>query len=84
MKREIAESVERLIEENFRTGTAWKRAHELAQGREGQKHFDWLHAFCHRVEGDEANAAYWYRRAGIDPFSGSFEEEAAALKALDA
>jgi hypothetical protein len=23
----------------------------------------WVHAYLHRKEGDEANAAYWYRRA---------------------
>ena len=24
----------------------------------------WVHAYLHRVEGDLANAGYWYRRAG--------------------
>src|SRR3954467_10691292 len=24
----------------------------------------WVHAYLHRKEGDLANAAYWYRRAG--------------------
>ena len=23
----------------------------------------WVHAYLHRVEGDEFNAGYWYRRA---------------------
>jgi len=41
----------------------WKRAHESAQedaGREGA----WVHAYLHRKEGDQENAAYWYARAG--------------------
>lgn len=42
----------------------WKSSHDIAQQYEGQKDFDRLHAYLHRVEGDEWNADYWYRRAG--------------------
>lgn len=45
----------------------WDRAHELAQEREDAEG-NWVHAYLHRVEGDEFNAGYWYRRAGR-PFS---------------
>jgi hypothetical protein len=38
-------------------------AHELAQSAGGPAGA-WVHAYLHRVEGDEANAGYWYRRAG--------------------
>lgn len=41
----------------------WDRAHEIAQeiaGSDGA----WVHAYLHRREGDESNAAYWYRQAG--------------------
>ena len=41
----------------------WTRAHESAQqdeGIEGSR----VHAYLHRKEGDQDNAAYWYRRAG--------------------
>lgn len=41
----------------------WKRAHEAAQQDEGPDG-SWVHAYLHRKEGDLANAAYWYRRAG--------------------
>jgi hypothetical protein len=40
----------------------WPRAHACAQqatGRAGA----WVHAYLHRKEGDEGNAAYWYARA---------------------
>lgn len=42
----------------------WDRAHGCAQQREGDPACDWVHAYLHRVEGDRANAGYWYRRAG--------------------
>jgi hypothetical protein len=42
----------------------WETAHNIAQAHEGSKDFDHLHAHLHRVEGDEWNAGYWYRRAG--------------------
>jgi hypothetical protein len=41
----------------------WKRAHESAQQDEGVAG-SWVHAYLHRKEGDQANAAYWYNRAG--------------------
>jgi len=41
----------------------WTRAHESAQQDEG-KDGSWVHAYLHRNEGDQDNAAYWYSRAG--------------------
>ena len=41
----------------------WGRAHRLVQAEKDQA-CAWVHAHLHRVEGDEANAGYWYRRAG--------------------
>jgi hypothetical protein len=41
----------------------WKRAHESAQEDEDHDG-SWVHAYLHRKEGDEGNAAYWYGRAG--------------------
>ncbi len=47
----------------------WARAHTLAQhagdhgaGAEARAGC-WVHAYLHRVEGDEGNAGYWYARA---------------------
>jgi hypothetical protein len=40
----------------------WNRAHELAQAQD-DRDGAWVHAYLHRVEGDDANAGYWYRRA---------------------
>ena len=41
----------------------WTRAHEAAQRDEGPQG-SWVHAYLHRKEGDQGNAAYWYNRAG--------------------
>jgi hypothetical protein len=41
----------------------WAQAHESAQQDEGPEG-SWVHAYLHRKEGDEDNAAYWYNRAG--------------------
>lgn len=63
----------------WRVGAEWRRAHETCQAREGQAVFDRIHALCHRIEGDDANARYWYARTGVTPASGSFEDEAAEI-----
>ncbi len=53
----------------------WEAAHNVAQEHEGSKGFDHLHAHLHRVEGDEWNAGYWYRRAGVAISTKSLGEE---------
>jgi len=50
-------------------------AHEICQRHEGERDFDWVHAIVHRIEGDDANAAYWYRRAGQPRHTGTVAEE---------
>lgn len=52
----------------------WQRAHEITQELEGPE-AAWVHAYLHRVEGDEFNAGYWYRRAGRAAASGPLEQE---------
>ncbi|MGA2647460.1 MAG: hypothetical protein ABSF15_22375 [Candidatus Sulfotelmatobacter sp.] len=41
----------------------WKRAHKSAQRDKGPEG-SWVHAYLHRKEGEQGNAAYWYGRAG--------------------
>ena len=43
----------------------WERAHKLIDTATGQDKA-WVHAYLHRIEGDEANARYWYQRSGRD------------------
>ena len=60
----------------------WSRAHRLAQSEAGAAGA-WVHAHLHRVEGNQANAAYWYRRAkrpaSSAPHTEEWDEIAAAL-----
>ncbi|HEV2481268.1 MAG TPA: hypothetical protein VGS79_16460 [Puia sp.] len=60
----------------------WDQAHAIAQDvptREGS----WVHAYLHRVEGDQGNAGYWYHRAGKTmPGVGLKQEWEEIVKAL--
>ncbi len=56
----------------------WRRAHESAQQVESSDGA-WVHAYLHRKEGDEGNAAYWYRRAGKTVCGESLETEWRAI-----
>ena len=66
----------------------WTRAHESAQRDEGPEG-SWVHAYLHRKEADQSNAAYWYGRARSRPTQkekrrvlGEMERLNAALAAL--
>ena len=65
----------------------WDAAHHAAQS-DGGRVGCWVHAHLHRVEGDLANAGYWYRRADLPPseapLDDEWEEIAAALLAAAA
>lgn len=62
----------------------WPAAHRLAQADKSAAGA-WVHAHLHRIEGDEGNAAYWYRRAGKPhckaPLEAEWDGIAAALLA---
>lgn len=59
----------------------WNRAHEIVQAHEHLKDYAVVHAHLHRIEGDLANAGYWYRRAGRVVPDGNLEQEWKALAA---
>jgi hypothetical protein len=52
----------------------WTRAHESAQEDPSQAG-SWLHAYLHRKEGDQSNAAYWYKSAGKPVSRAALDEE---------
>ncbi len=52
----------------------WDQAHRLAQGQKDAGGA-WVHAYLHRVEGDQSNAEYWYRRAEKPPSSATLKKE---------
>ncbi|SOE23300.1 hypothetical protein SAMN06298216_3692 [Spirosomataceae bacterium TFI 002] len=57
----------------------WDEAHEIAQEKEGDPAYDRVHALLHRIEGDEFNANYWYRRVGVKLPNYSTEKETQEL-----
>ena len=52
----------------------WDRAHKIVQD-DSSPEAAWVHAHLHRVEGDLANARYWYARAGKPEATGGLDEE---------
>jgi hypothetical protein len=52
----------------------WDAAHACVQQAAGWE-AAWVHAYLHRWEGDDSNAAYWYCRAGRSFCRTSLEEE---------
>ena len=52
----------------------WNGAHEAAQ-REPSREGAWVHAYLHRKEGNDGNAAYWYRQAGRAPCTRALADE---------
>ena len=59
----------------------WAPAHEIAQEDDGPEGA-WVHAWLHRIEGDLANAAYWYRRAHRPAASGDTASEGREIAAF--
>ena len=59
----------------------WDHAHEIVQAHENEPAYALVHAHLHRIEGDLANAGYWYRRAGKSVANMALEEEWKALAA---
>jgi len=42
----------------------WDAAHKIVQQYEADTTAAWIHAVLHKIEGDQDNSRYWYRRAG--------------------
>jgi len=53
----------------------WQRAHSIVQEHEDDGAYALVHAHLHRIEGDVANARYWYRRAAAKPADSALEDE---------
>ncbi len=60
----------------------WEAAHAIVQRYEQDQAACWIHAVLHRIEGDEANARYWYRQARVPAdLARPPEEELASIRA---
>ena len=59
----------------------WEAARHIAQEDTSQEGA-WAYAWLHRIEGDLANARYWYRQAWRDPAEGDLREEGTTIAAF--
>jgi hypothetical protein len=59
----------------------WETAHQIAQD-DTSVEGAWVHAWLHRIEGDLANARYWYRQAQRDVAEGDLREEGKTIAAF--
>lgn len=66
---------------NYLRSEDWENLHTLVQNDQS-KEAAWIHAHLHRVEGDMANARYWYERAGRVPATGDPADERRELIAV--
>ena len=61
----------------------WHAAHEIVQKDEASPLACWAHGIVHLMEGDLANARYWYRQAGqgepTEPVAAEWDSIAQAL-----
>jgi hypothetical protein len=78
-KSAIQQCLAGIESDHYSMGPGWTAAHDICQAHEGEPIFDRIHALIHRIEGDHANARYWYRRAGVPAFEGGFAEEAESI-----
>ena len=58
MKNDLKRAVQLALDDS------WDEAHQLVQQYETDPSACWIHAVLHKIEGDESNSRYWYRRAG--------------------
>ncbi|MDX9951003.1 MAG: hypothetical protein RBS75_02780 [Methylophilaceae bacterium] len=70
---------------NLALNDDWHGAHHIAQD---SNHLlaHWIHAVLHKIEGDEWNSRYWYRRTDrqYEDYADPRAELQAILKRLDA
>lgn len=58
----------------------WDAAHQIVQQYEDAT-AAWIHAVLHKIEGDQDNSRYWYRRAGkLEHFSDEQKAELAEIR----
>ena len=56
----------------------WDAAHAIVQNLDSN-FAAWIHGYLHRIEGDDANAGYWYDRAGVKFPTDSLNDEWQAI-----
>ena len=75
------QALDHLHDGGLTMGPDWQLAHAICQTREGERACDLVHALCHWIEGDTANASYWYARVAPWQRAATIGAEWQALKA---
>ncbi len=57
MNQEVLKAIDLALSDD------WDAAHKIVQQYEDTT-AAWIHAVLHKIEGDQDNSRYWYRRAG--------------------
>jgi hypothetical protein len=62
----------------------WHGAHRIVQQDESDTLACWIHAVLHKIEGDDGNSRYWYRRSAhrYEEWSDPVRELEAARSAI--
>jgi hypothetical protein len=80
----MASAEELIVAVDLAIAGDWAAAHARVQRHEGDATADWLHAVLHKIEGDEQNSRYWYRRTSheFEDFADPKAELAAMRESL--
>jgi hypothetical protein len=58
----------------------WAASHQIAQGYSDPT-ANWIHAVLHKMEGDESNSQYWYKRTAGKQYA-DYVDTISELKAI--
>jgi len=58
----------------------WDAAHIIVQELSSST-AQWIHAVLHKIEGDESNSRYWYKRSNIETYE-SYQDTSKELFAI--
>ena len=75
MQKDLLQAIESAI------AGQWDAAHQIVQQYEADTTASWIHAVLHKIEGDQDNSRYWYRRAEkLEHFSDEPKSELAEIR----
>jgi hypothetical protein len=75
MRRNLLQAID------FALSGQWNPAHQIVQQYEADTTAAWIHAVLHKIEGDQDNSRYWYRRAGkLEHFADEPKAEWVAIR----
>ena len=75
MKQDVKQAIHLVLKGD------WDQAHSIVQQHGADPTAAWIHAVLHKIEGDQDNSRYWYRRAGkLEHFDDQPKEALAEIR----